>query len=244
MNDGILIAGGGLAAQRCAETLRRSGFDGRIRVIGAETHRPYDRPPLSKAVLADPGADDGLPFRPSTWYDDEGVELLLGAEAVGLDHRARMLHLSDGTAASYDQLLVATGSRPRGLPLLDGFANVTTLRTLEDARRLRGVLAGRGRLAIVGAGFIGQEVASAARKAGVRATVVEATAAPLENVLGARIGGWFADLHRAEDVEMFLGARLVAVEGARRGGVARAGRRPRHPVRPRGRRRRRAAHLT
>jgi 3-phenylpropionate/trans-cinnamate dioxygenase ferredoxin reductase subunit len=214
--EGIVIAGGGLAAQRCAETLRRAGYDGPIRMICAEPRAPYDRPPLSKAVLANAAAEDGLGFRPAAWYDEHGVELLLGVPAAGLDCARREVALADGRTIAYEQLLIATGSRPRRLPLLDRFANVHTLRTLDDARALRGALAAGGRLVIVGAGFIGQEVAAAAARAGVHTTIVEAAAAPLQALVGTAVGGWFADLHRAHGVEVVLDAQITAVTGVER----------------------------
>jgi 3-phenylpropionate/trans-cinnamate dioxygenase ferredoxin reductase subunit len=166
MSDGIVIVGGGLAGQRCAETLRRGGYEGRIRMLCGEPHAPYD-PPRSKAVLAGAEAEDGLGLRPAAWYAGSGVELLLGARAEALDCARRIVTLDDGQALGYEQLLIATGSRPRRLALLDGFRNVHTLRTLDDARALRAALAEGGRLVIVGAGFIGQEVAVAAVRAGV-----------------------------------------------------------------------------
>jgi NADPH-dependent 2,4-dienoyl-CoA reductase/sulfur reductase-like enzyme len=216
MSDGIVIAGGGLAAQRCAETLRRAGYEGRVRMVCGEPHAPYDRPPLSKAVLAGAEAEDGLGLRPAPWYGDHGVELLLGTRVAALDCARRIVTLADGSALGYEQLLIATGSRPRRLALLDGFANVHTLRTLEDARALRAALAGGGRLVIVGAGFIGQEVAAAAAKAGARATIVEAAGAPLAALLGAAVGTWFADLHRSEGVDVILGASVEAATGTDR----------------------------
>jgi 3-phenylpropionate/trans-cinnamate dioxygenase ferredoxin reductase subunit len=140
MSDGIVIAGGGLAAQRAAETLRRHGYDGVLRMICAELHRPYDRPPLSKGVLSAEQADDSVQFRPREWYADNDVNLLLGVTAIGLALRQRRVTLTDGSALPYDQLLIATGSRPRTLPLLARYENVSVLRTLDDARWLRGVL--------------------------------------------------------------------------------------------------------
>jgi 3-phenylpropionate/trans-cinnamate dioxygenase ferredoxin reductase subunit len=209
---GVVIAGGGLAAQRAAETLRRGGYDGRLRMICAERHRPYDRPPLSKEVLA--GVEHGT-FRAAAWYEEHGVELELGVAAAGLDCRERAVTLADGHELRYDRLLIATGSRPRRLTLLDGFANVHTLRTRDDAHALRAALADGGRLVIVGAGFIGQEVAAAAARAGVHATIVEAAAAPLQALLGADVGAWFAQLHRSQGVDVILGAEIAATEGAR-----------------------------
>jgi NADPH-dependent 2,4-dienoyl-CoA reductase/sulfur reductase-like enzyme len=208
---GIVIAGAGLAAQRAAETLRRGAYDGRLRMICAERHRPYDRPPLSKEVLA--GVEHGS-FRPTAWYEEHGVELELGVAAAGLDCRQRAVTVADGRELRYDRLLIATGSRPRRLALLDGFANVHTLRTLDDARALRAALADGGRLVIVGAGFIGQEVAAAAARAGVQATIVEAADAPLQALLGADVGAWFAELHRSQGVEVILGADVAAAHGA------------------------------
>jgi 3-phenylpropionate/trans-cinnamate dioxygenase ferredoxin reductase subunit len=212
MHEGIVIAGGGLAAQRAAETLRRAGYEGRLRIICAEPHRPYDRPPLSKAVLA--GAQDDLGLRPAAWYEDHGVELLLDRSAARLDCDGRALTLAGGEVLGYEQLLIATGSRPRRLPLLDGFANVHTLRTIDDARALRAALVAGGRLVVVGAGLIGQEVAAAAARMGMQVTIVEAAAAPLAAVIGAEAGAWFADLHREEGVEVILGAQIVGVDAA------------------------------
>jgi 3-phenylpropionate/trans-cinnamate dioxygenase ferredoxin reductase component len=214
VSDGIVIAGGGLAAQRAAETLRRGGHEGRLRMICAERHRPYDRPPLSKAVLG--GAQDDFSLRPATWYDEHEVELLLGRRAASLDCARREVALADGEVLRYEQLLIATGSRPRGLPLLDRFANVHALRTIDDARALRAALLDGGRLVIVGAGLIGQEVAAAAARAGMRVTIVEAAAAPLQALLGSEVGGWFADLHRSQGVEVVLGAEIVAAHGTER----------------------------
>jgi NADPH-dependent 2,4-dienoyl-CoA reductase/sulfur reductase-like enzyme len=216
MSDGVVIAGGGLAGQRCAETLRRAGYEGRIRMLCGEPHAPYDRPPLSKGVLASHEAEDGLGLRPPAWYADRGVELLIGARAAGLDCARRVVTLEGGRAVGYEQLLVATGSRPRRLALLDGFANVHTLRTLEDARALRAALGAGGRLVIVGAGFVGQEVAAAAARAGVQTTIVEAAGAPLAAVVGPVVGTWFADLHRSEGVGVVLGASVAAATGVGR----------------------------
>jgi NADPH-dependent 2,4-dienoyl-CoA reductase/sulfur reductase-like enzyme len=216
MSEGILIAGGGLAGQRCAETLRRAGYEGRLRMVCGEPHPPYDRPPLSKAVLAGAEANDGLGLRPASWYGDHAVELLLGTRVAALDCTRRTVTLADGHALGYEQLLIATGSRPRRLALLDGFADVHTLRTLEDARALRAALAEGGRLVIVGAGFIGQEVAAAAAKAGAHTTIVEAADAPLVALLGPEVGAWFADLHRSEGVHVLLGASVAAATGTDR----------------------------
>ncbi len=216
MTGGVVIAGGGLAGQRCAETLRRSGFDGRVRMLCAEAHRPYDRPPLSKAVLADAAAAGAVAFRPASWYEEHGVELLLGTPAVGLDAGRRTVTLAGGGAVGYDQLLIATGGRPLLPAPLRGFANVTTLRTLDDALALHAALHGRRPLVVVGGGFIGQEVAAAGRAAGVAVTLVEALPAPLLGLLGSAMAGWLADLHRAQGVDVVLGRMVVGVEGAGR----------------------------
>jgi 3-phenylpropionate/trans-cinnamate dioxygenase ferredoxin reductase subunit len=213
VSAGVLIAGGGLAAQRCAETLRRAGYEGRVRMICAERHLPYDRPPLSKEVLGDQSEERTISFRPSFWYDDNAVELLLDVRAEGLDCTGRRILLTDGSTVDFDKLLVATGSRARTLPLLEGFSNVTTLRTIDDARQLRGVLSERQNLVIIGAGFIGQEVASAARRAGAPATVIESASAPLENVLGRSLGSWFADLHRSHGVDVLVDAQVSGAKG-------------------------------
>jgi 3-phenylpropionate/trans-cinnamate dioxygenase ferredoxin reductase subunit len=214
--SGVVIVGGGLAGQRCAETLRRSGYEGSILMVCGEPHLPYDRPPLSKELLLDETVEEGLFFRSSQWYEEKGVHLRLGVAAAHLDEGARTVHLSDGSSVSYEQLLIATGSRPRRLPIFEGFQNVSTLRTREDARRLRGALAPGARLLVIGAGFIGQEAASSATKAGARVTIVEAAATPLESVLGNALGSWFVDLHHSNGVELLVGQRVVDVRGDRR----------------------------
>jgi 3-phenylpropionate/trans-cinnamate dioxygenase ferredoxin reductase subunit len=214
--EGVVIAGGGLAAQRCAETLRRLGYEGRVRMVCAEPHLPYDRPPLSKAVLGDPAADDSVGFRPAEWYPNKAIEALRGIAASGLDPAAHRLALGDGSAVHYEQLVIATGAKPRTLPAFAGYENVSTLRTLEDSRAIRELLAARTRLLIIGAGFIGQEVASGARAAGVEVTVIEAEPLPLHGILGREIGEWFAALHRGEGVDLVLGHTVAQIHGANR----------------------------
>jgi 3-phenylpropionate/trans-cinnamate dioxygenase ferredoxin reductase component len=211
--DAIVIVGGGLAGQRCAETLRRAGHEGAVRMVCAETRPPYDRPPLSKQVLLGAVQGESLAYRPITWYEQHDVDLLLGVRATALLPRERRLSLSTGAALRYARALIATGSRPRTLPALVGYDNVSVLRTIEDATILRDVLAARPRLAVVGAGFIGQEVAASARAVGAQVTMIEAAACPLEGVLGPRLGGWFSDLHRAQGVDVVTGTTVDRVIG-------------------------------
>jgi NADPH-dependent 2,4-dienoyl-CoA reductase/sulfur reductase-like enzyme len=216
MSDGIVITGGGLAAQRCTETLRFQGYDGPIRIVCGEPHPPYDRPPLSKELLTGALPSDAVVLRPRAWYDERRVDLLLGARAVRLDPSRRRLELERGAPLRYDELLIATGSRARTLPTLEGYDNVGVLRGLDDALALRRALGAGVRLAVVGAGFIGLEVASSALALGAEVTIIEALDAPLAGLLGADLGNWFAELHRAEGATVLLGSRIERVHGGRR----------------------------
>ncbi len=213
--EGALIVGGGLASQRCVETLRARGYDGRVRLVCGEPEPPYDRPPLSKGLLAGEVLDQEVAFRPLQWYEDNRVELILGRTATRLDPRRRTVRLDDAGELSYEKLLIATGGAARRLPTLEGYANVHYLRTLADARRLQGELRKGARLVIVGAGFIGQEVASTARSAGVEVTIVEALGVPLAPILGEEVGRWFATMHAEQGVDVRLS---TMVEGARGNG--------------------------
>jgi NADPH-dependent 2,4-dienoyl-CoA reductase/sulfur reductase-like enzyme len=213
MNDGIVIAGGGLAAQRAAEAFRRLGHDGPVRVLCAEPHLPYDRPPLSKEVLRGEQTGDSVRFRSDDWYAERDIDVLLGVSAIGLRAAEQRLVLSDGRTLRYAQLLIATGSRPRRLPLLAGYGNVSELRTIDDALRLRGELTSGARLVIIGAGFVGLEVASTARQLGAQVTIIEAAPKPLIGVLGDQIGTWFCELHRAEGVQVITDRTVTHVRG-------------------------------
>ena len=209
----IVLAGGGLAAQRCAETLRREGYSGAIRMVCAEPHAPYDRPPLSKQLLA--GTCDGpsLALRPADWYVAHQVELLLGVGAAGLRMAEHTLVLADGAELRYDRLLIATGARARRLRALSGRDNVSVLRTVDDGWALCDALSRAERVGVIGAGFIGQEVAATARSRGCAVTMVDAAPQPLAAVLGPHVGAWFAQLHRAKGVEVLTGRTLRAVSG-------------------------------
>src|SRR5581483_10710884 len=211
--DGIVIVGGGLAGQRCAETLRRSGYEGKLRLVCGEPHRPYDRPPLSKKLLAGTCSTDSVPFRPVDWYERHCIDVLLGIRATELRPAERRIGLSDHGTLHYDQALIATGCRPRTLPLLAGYENVSLLRTLDDSKELHDVISQRPRLTVIGAGFIGQEVAATARELDAEVTMIEAAAFPLQRILGAALGSWFAELHRAEGVEVITGCTVTSVEG-------------------------------
>jgi 3-phenylpropionate/trans-cinnamate dioxygenase ferredoxin reductase subunit len=185
---GVVIAGGGLAAQRASETLRRDGYDGAIRVIAREPHAPYDRPPLSKEFLTGELDERALEFRPQPWYAEHDVELLLGERAGGLDAPGREVLLAGGSRLPFEQLLIATGSAPRRLPGTERYENVYELRTRDDARALREALSTRPRLVVIGSGFIGQEVAATAKRLGASVTIVEAAPIPLGAILGPQLG--------------------------------------------------------
>jgi 3-phenylpropionate/trans-cinnamate dioxygenase ferredoxin reductase component len=212
-NHGVVIAGGGLAAQRCAETLRKRGYDAPIRIVCAEAEPPYDRPPLSKDVAAGAVGGEVTRFREAAWYTDNAIELLLGRNAVGLESGLHELVLDNGSRLGYDELLIATGAAPRALPMLQGYTNAFPLRTLRDAGRLCAALERGSDLIIVGAGFIGQEVAATARGQGVAVTLLEAAELPLARILGERVSRWIVDLHSDEGVRVLTGAKLESAVG-------------------------------
>lgn len=208
----FVIAGGGLAAARAAEALRDEGFDGRVLLAGQEPHLPYERPPLSKDYLRGNAERSKIFVHDAGWYADHEVELRLGTAVTGLDRDARQVALSDGTRLGYDKLLLATGATPRRLTVSGaGREFVHYLRTVDDCERLRTTLSGAGRVAIVGAGWIGLESAAAARAAGVEVTVLEAERLPLLRVLGPRVATVFADLHRDHGVDLRLGVQVTEI---------------------------------
>lgn len=210
----IVIVGGGLAGAKAAETLRGEGFDGDLTIVAAEDERPYERPPLSKEVLRGEKDREAARVHEPGFYEAEDIALRLGEAATALDPAARTVTLEGGDVLPWDRLLIATGAEPRPLPVSGGdLPGVLTLRTLADSERLRDVARAGGRLVVIGAGWIGCEAAASARELGAEVTVVEMADVPLAGVLGARVGGIFAALHREHGVELLTGARLEAVEG-------------------------------
>lgn len=209
----IVLVGGGLAATRCAQTLRARGFDGRLTMVCAESHTPYDRPPLSKGQLA---RGELMPpsLRPATWWEAHQVDLLLDTAARELRPREHTVILGDRTRLRYDRVLLATGATPCTPPAgLAGRRNVHTLRNLGDAQALRSSLVPGARLVIVGGGLIGLEVASTAHALGCDVTVLEAGERPLTRALPAALAGWLVDLHRRRGVRVELNVRIERVEG-------------------------------
>ena len=211
----VLIAGGGLAAQRCCEALRRGGFDGGITVLCEEPSAPYDRPPLSKAVLTDATEPQQPLLRAGGWYEEHAVQLMLGTAAWRLDPAARTVALRDtrtGRDAGglhYRRLVIATGSHPCQLPGLARGGIVHELRTYADARALRHALHEReGRIAVLGAGLVGMEVAASACALGREVTMIEASATPLARALPPALGRWIAALHQQHGVDVRLATTL------------------------------------
>jgi NADPH-dependent 2,4-dienoyl-CoA reductase/sulfur reductase-like enzyme len=212
----LVVVGASLAGLRAVEAARKAGFAGRITLIGEEPHLPYDRPPLSKELLAPGGPTDPVTFRSRAQLVDElGVELLLDAPATGLDPDAQVVHVG-GEDVAYDALVVATGAAARGLPGTEGLAGVHVLRTLEDARAVRSALDEGARTVVVGAGFVGSEVASAARKRGLAATVVEALPTPLVRSVGPDLGTALSLLHTRNGTALRCGQAVAEVEGTGR----------------------------
>ncbi|KAA1424331.1 NAD(P)/FAD-dependent oxidoreductase [Nocardioides antri] len=208
----VVVVGGGLAGASAVEELRTLGYTGDITLIGAEPHLPYERPPLSKGVLLG-AADPGSVFvHDHQWYDDQQVDVRLGSPVTELDLDRCHVGL-DGTTIAYDRLLLATGATPRRLPFPHPGEPVVHLRTLADALYLRPRLTGH--VLIVGAGWIGLEVAAAARQVGATVTVVETAPIPLLGVLGPEIAPLFAELHREHGVDLRLGTGVTAIDRGR-----------------------------
>ncbi|CDO33760.1 NAD(P)/FAD-dependent oxidoreductase [Mycolicibacterium porcinum] len=199
------IVGGGLAGAKAAEALRDNDFDGHVVLFAAEDQLPYERPPLSKEYLAGKKKLDDFTVDPASWYRDHNVDLRLGTEVAAVDAAEHTLALPDGTTAGYDKLLLATGSSSRRPPIPGSdAAGVHFLRTIDDAAALSDALTPGSTLAVVGAGWIGLEVAAGARGRDVNVTVVEAARLPLLAALGAEVGELFAQLHREHGVDLRL----------------------------------------
>lgn len=212
----VVVVGASLGGLRVAEALRAIGSDDRVVLVGDEEHLPYDRPPLSKEILTGKLDRDDIALRDTAGLAELGVELQLGRRAVALDTRDRVVELDGGTALGFDEIVVATGARARRLPALDGVEGVHVLRTIEHALAIREAMEQGARVAVVGGGFIGSEVASAARDRGLDTTVLEALDAPLCRVLGPVLGVRLGRLHADWGSDLRCRAEVAGVDGARR----------------------------
>ncbi|HEU5471608.1 MAG TPA: FAD-dependent oxidoreductase [Actinophytocola sp.] len=211
----FMIVGAGLAGAKAAEALRGQGFDGRVTLIGDEQYRPYERPPLSKDYLAGKADRDTVFVHTEKWYADNDIDLRLGVAVAGIDRSSSRVRLADGASDGYDRLLLATGARPRRLPVPGADATgVHHLRALPDSDALKEVIANAARLVVIGAGWIGLEVTAAARTNGVAVTVVESAELPLLRVLGPEVAPVFAQLHREHGVDLRFGVQLTEITTA------------------------------
>jgi 3-phenylpropionate/trans-cinnamate dioxygenase ferredoxin reductase component len=208
----FVIVGGGLAAAKAAEGLRDNGFEGRLVVAGDEHHLPYERPPLSKGYLMGAEELESAFVKPPEWYDEHEVDLRLGARVTSLDLSSRTV-TTGGERLRFDKLLLATGSSPRRLPIVDAIgAPVAYLRTIEDSDRIKDALKPWRHLLVVGGGWIGLEVAAAARSAGAEVVVVESLERPLLRVLGPEVAEVFATLHESHGVDLRTSTSVASVE--------------------------------
>ena len=211
----VAIVGASLAGATAASTLREAGYDGTIRLFGAESHLPYIRPPLSKGYLAGTDERASLDVHDEAWYRDNDIDLHLGTRIGRLDPTAGTVTDSDGAAYRFDRALLATGSIPRRLPIrgadLDG---VLSLRTIDDSDRLHEIIAGGGReVVLIGSGWIGMEVAASARALGNAVTILERDPVPLAAALGDELGGYFADVHAAHGVRIRTRIEVDSIAG-------------------------------
>jgi 3-phenylpropionate/trans-cinnamate dioxygenase ferredoxin reductase subunit len=209
-----VIVGASLAGAKAVETLREEGFDGRVVLVGAEDERPYERPPLSKDYLRGEVGREKVYVHDQSFYAEHDIELRLGRTAVSLDTSSRELALDDGARLRYDRLLLTTGAEPRRLSIpgaeLDG---VLYLRSVQDSDTLRERLDRGGAVVVVGAGWIGAEVAASARQRGLEVTVLDPAFVPLERVMGTEVGAIYSDIHTEQGVRMLMGTGVEAFEG-------------------------------
>jgi 3-phenylpropionate/trans-cinnamate dioxygenase ferredoxin reductase subunit len=217
MSDTFVIVGAGLAGAKAAETLREEGFDGGIVLLGAESHRPYERPPLSKDYLRGESQRDGAFVHPEEFYAEKQIELRPSTVARAIGLGAREIQLEGREILAYSKLLLAPGAEPRALPLpgseLEG---VHYLRVFEDSDAIRAAIERGGRAVVIGAGWIGSEVAASARTKGLEVTIVEQLAVPLERVLGREVGEVYAAIHRDHGVEILGETGVESIEGTGR----------------------------
>jgi 3-phenylpropionate/trans-cinnamate dioxygenase ferredoxin reductase component len=210
----FVIIGASLAGAKAAEELRERGFDGRIVMVGSEGERPYGRPPLTKDYLRGESEREKVYVHPPDYYDEHEIELLSDVTATAIDPDASVVNLEGDRELAYDRLLLSTGAEPRRIPVageeLDG---VHYLRTLADCDALRARLDAGGRVAVVGAGWIGSEFAASARQRGLEVTVIDPVALPNERVFGAEIGAFYRDVHVRHGVRMLLGRGVHGFEG-------------------------------
>jgi len=217
-----VIVGASLAGAKAAEALRAEGFNGPLVLIGEETERPYERPPLSKDYLLGKAERETIYVHPWQWYTENDVDLRLGVTVTSIDPVARAVTLADGSRVGYAKLLLATGSSPRVLPVPGaGLDGVLYLRRVADSDQIKATLQTASRVAVIGAGWIGLETAAAARAAGVDVTVLEMTELPLLRVLGPEVAQVFACLHRDHGVDLRCGVQVAEITsiGGRAGGV-------------------------
>jgi NADPH-dependent 2,4-dienoyl-CoA reductase/sulfur reductase-like enzyme len=211
----IAVVGASLAGLRAAEFIRRAKFEGKLVLIGDEEHLPYDRPPLSKEVLRGEWDQERLALRRRS-YDDLDVDIMLGQRAVSLDTDARKVQLEGGEAVPFDGLVIATGGHVRELPNQPRMDGIYTLRTIDDSLAIRAALSNESRLAVIGAGFIGAEVAASARQLGLDVTMIEALETPLAQSLGPRVGSIVQEMHERRGVRVHCGRRVEGFGGSDR----------------------------
>jgi len=210
-SGGIVIVGGGLAAARTAEQLRRSEYTGPITIVSDEHHLPYDRPPLSKEVLR--SETDDVTLKSAEFYAENDITVLLGKAARSVDTDAKTVSLADGSELGYDDLIIATGLVPKRIPSFPDLPGIHVLRSFDESLKLREEAGAARHAVVIGAGFIGCEVAASLRGLGVDVVLVEPQPAPLASVLGEQIGSLVARLHRAEGVDVRCGVGVADVGG-------------------------------
>ncbi len=213
----VVVVGASLGGLRTASTLRRLGFEGDLTLVGDEPHLPYDRPPLSKEVLTGAKQAEDVYFHSSEFFEESGIQLCLGSRAVQLDTDVKKITLETGDELSYDTAVIATGARPRTLPGVVDLPGVHLMRTLDDATDICNSFDSAYRLVVIGAGFIGSEVASSAKSRGLAVTIVEAASQPLEAAVGAQVGKRCAALHEIYDVGLRCGVGVAGIEASTSG---------------------------
>ena len=217
MKPRIVIVGASLAGATAAATLREEGFDGAIRLIGAEAQLPYNRPPLSKGYLRRQETFEAQLVKPASYYAEQRIDLTLGARATAIDAKQKFVELHGGERVAYDQVLVTTGARNRTLSVPGAdLENVFQLRTVEDCDRIRAATERAHRAVVMGFGFIGSEVSASLRQLGIEVTAIEGARVPLARVLGAEVGGVLGDIHREKGVQLVMEDSVAAFEGAGR----------------------------